>query len=259
MPASREVADCLYAAGLRPGDSVMLHSSYKSLGGVEGGPAAVLDGFLDCLGPHGTLLAPTLLFKGSQYGFLSEYPPDVDLRTWPSRNGILSEMLRTRPKAVRSIHATSPAAGFGARAAELCGRHHLDDTCVGINSPWALSAAAGGRVVLLGVTHACNTTLHHLEERFCDWLLMQDAFEASFIDAAGQRRTSRLRSYRSNLPRNYPKVEPILLEAGLQHNVTIGTATVRVMRAADLLDCIGRIVRQDPYFLLKDPQRAVGL
>lgn len=259
MLTSRQIADCLYDAGLRPGDNVMLHSSYKGLGGVEGGPAAVIEAFVDCLGPQGTLLAPTLLFRGSQYGFLSQYPPDVDLRSAPSRNGVLSEMIRTRPGGIRSIHATSPAAGYGGRAAEICGGHHLDSTCVGVNSPWARSAAAGGWIVLLGVTHDCNTTLHHLEEQCCDWLLMPEPFEVSFLDTAGKRWTSRLRSYRANLPRNYPKVEPILLEAGLQHNVMIGTATVRVMRAADVLDCIGRVVRRDPYFLLKDPRLAQGL
>jgi aminoglycoside 3-N-acetyltransferase len=258
MLTSRQIADGLYDAGLRPGDSVMLHSSYKSLGGVEGGPGAVLDAFLDCLGRQGTLLVPTLLFRGSQYGFLSQYPSDVDLRNSPSRYGILTETLRTRPGAIRSIHATSPATGCGGRAAELCGRHHLDDTCVGINSPWARNAAAGGWVVLLGVPHDSNTTLHHLEEQCCSWLLMPEPFEVSFLDTAGQRRTSCLRSYRANLPRDYPKVEPILLQAGVQRNVMIGTATVRIMRAAAVLECIGRIVRQDPYFLLKDPRLAQG-
>lgn len=254
MLTSRQMADCLHDAGLRPGDSVMLHISFKSLGSVEGGPVAVIEAFLDVLSPAGTLLAPTLIFNGSQHVFLAGYPSNVDLRTTPSCTGVLSETLRTRPGAVRSIHATHPVAAVGARATELSGRHHLDDTAVGPNSPWALNAASdNGWIVLLGVTHASNTTLHHLEELYTDWLLPPLATQVTFLDTAGQRRTARLRPYTPHLPRDYPKIEPLLLADGLQHNIPLGHTTVRLIRAAAMLERIGREVRRNQYYLLKDP------
>lgn len=258
MLTIRDIADALYGGGLRPGDSVMLHSSFKSLGGVEGGPDAVIDAFLDVLSPGGTLLVPTLIFKGSQHDFLHNYPPDVDLRQTPSRNGIISEQVRCRSGAVRSIHATSPAAGIGAKAAQVLGGHQLDDTCVGINSPWARNAAINGWVVLLGVAHNANTTLHHLEEQYAHWLLPPRHVTVTFVDTAGVRRTEKVRPYRPGLPRDYPKIEPILLNEALQRNLTIGTATVRLIRAAGLLERIGREMRKDPYYLLKDPASRPG-
>lgn len=258
MLTVRQIADGLAAGGLCPGDTVMLHSSYSSLGGVEGGPAGVIDAFRQVLGAAGTLLAPTLIFGGYQADFLRDYPPSIDLRSEPSRMGVLSEMVRTRCGAVRSIHPTSPAAGVGARAAALCGRHHLDDTAVGPNSPWALNAAGGGWIVLLGVTHACNTTLHHLEELHCDWLLPPRWVEVSFVDTAGQGRTARIRPYATGLKRDYPKIEPILLATGLQRNIMIGQATVRLIRAAGMLERIGQEVRRDRWFLLKDPASRPG-
>ena len=52
------LAHDLKALGVREGDCVMLHSSLSSLGWVEGGADAVVEAFLDAIGPEGTLLTP---------------------------------------------------------------------------------------------------------------------------------------------------------------------------------------------------------
>ena len=51
--AAREV-------GVVPGDTLLFHSSLSSMGTVVGGPDAVIDGFLDAVGPEGTVAVPTL-------------------------------------------------------------------------------------------------------------------------------------------------------------------------------------------------------
>lgn len=43
--------------GLRRDDHVIVHSSLKSLGYVEGGPDAVIDAVLETVGPGGTMLS----------------------------------------------------------------------------------------------------------------------------------------------------------------------------------------------------------
>ena len=44
-----EIANSLRQLGLKEGDIVLLHSSYLSLGPVEGGPDAVIAAFLDAI------------------------------------------------------------------------------------------------------------------------------------------------------------------------------------------------------------------
>ncbi len=44
--------------GVDAGDTLLVHSSYKSLGPVEGGPQTVIDALLAALGPDGTLIMP---------------------------------------------------------------------------------------------------------------------------------------------------------------------------------------------------------
>ncbi len=50
------------AIGVAPGDTLRAHSSYKSFGGVEGGPQAVIDALLEVLTPEGTLIMPNFNF-----------------------------------------------------------------------------------------------------------------------------------------------------------------------------------------------------
>lgn len=49
--------------GLTAGEVVLVHSSYKSLGPVDGGPQAVVDALLEVITPTGTLIIPTFNFN----------------------------------------------------------------------------------------------------------------------------------------------------------------------------------------------------
>ena len=48
--------------GLGNDDVLMVHSSYKSLGGVEGGAETVVDALREVVGEKGTVLFPTFNF-----------------------------------------------------------------------------------------------------------------------------------------------------------------------------------------------------
>ncbi len=47
MIGKNELIEGFQQAGVNPGDTLLVHSSYKSLGGVDGGPQAVIDALLD--------------------------------------------------------------------------------------------------------------------------------------------------------------------------------------------------------------------
>ena len=110
--------------GLRRDDHVIVHSSLKSLGYVEGGPDAVIDAVLETVGPGGTMLAPTNVFDGSMTAFLRTMK-EIDLRTAVSFTGVIPETLRKRKGAIRSIHPSHPVAAIGGKALELLSEHHL--------------------------------------------------------------------------------------------------------------------------------------
>ena len=48
--------------GVEEGETLLVHSSYKSLGEVDGGPQTVVRALEAALGPEGTLIMPTFNF-----------------------------------------------------------------------------------------------------------------------------------------------------------------------------------------------------
>jgi len=152
--------------GIEPGDVVFFHSSLKSLGWVEGGAEAVVDAFLDTVGPQGLVAVPTLTATfalGCIYQDLVVYA--FDPQETPSRVGAITEALRRRPEAFRSAHPTHSIAAIGRGARELVEGHDRTST-FGLDSPYRRLVERGAKLLFLGVGLRCNTMLHALE----DWL-----------------------------------------------------------------------------------------
>ncbi len=150
----------LAALGICPGDSVLMHSSYKSLGGIEGGAKTFFEGFIELLGEEGTLILPALSFSS-----VTRENPSFDLNSTPSCVGYLSEYFRTLvPGVLRSMHATHSCCALGKRARELTEGHENDLTPVGENSPFAKLPRVGGKILMLGCGNFSNTSMHGVEE-----------------------------------------------------------------------------------------------
>ncbi|MEV1119486.1 AAC(3) family N-acetyltransferase [Actinosynnema sp. NPDC049800] len=168
----------LRAAGLRRGDTVLVHSSLSSLGWVCGGATTVVSALLDVLGEAGTLVTPAQSADNSDPAGWRNPPvpeswwpeirastPPYDPRTTPSTGvGVIPEAVRNRPGAVRSAHPQTSFAAIGARAAEVVAEHALDSR-LGERSPLARLEAMDARVLLLGVGFDSCTAFHLAEYR----------------------------------------------------------------------------------------------
>lgn len=98
--------------GLKEGDIILVHSSFKSFGGVEGGSQTVINAFLYILGSEGTLIMPTFTFKFcEEYNETGEGYFDVD--NTPSEMDILTEIVRKMPRAKRSVNPINSVAVYG--------------------------------------------------------------------------------------------------------------------------------------------------
>ncbi len=150
----------LYNLGIHPGDVVLMHSSFKSLGKLEGGAKTFFEGFIELLGEEGTLIVPALSFDT-----VKESSPVFNLKETSSCVGYLSEYFRTKVDGVkRSIHATHSCCAYGKFADEITTGHELDLTPVGENSPFAKLPKYNGKILMLGCGTRCNTLMHGVEE-----------------------------------------------------------------------------------------------
>ncbi|MEN6549204.1 MAG: AAC(3) family N-acetyltransferase [Armatimonadia bacterium] len=231
--------------GLRPGMTIMAHSSLSAFGYVEGGAETVIRALLAAAGPDGTLALPTLCQKDKE-----RRQETWDINTSPSDVGKITEVFRNWPGAVRSDHFTHSVTALGPRAEELTSGHaHAH----GRPSPWGPRAFGHGSpwdkfyewnvlYCVLGVTLRVNTMRHYTQ---C--LLTERALQAS-----GDRRAALEAEITGwNHPGVWPwwggDLEEETLDAqGLIHHTLIGKATCRSIHARPLVDRILEAIEQEP-------------
>ncbi|MCI4365970.1 MAG: AAC(3) family N-acetyltransferase [Thermoplasmata archaeon] len=178
-PATRAtlVAD-LRKLGLAAGSTVLVHSSLSALGWVVGGAETVVRALEEALGEHGTLMMPAYSMNAPEPSLWknpavpeawwetirTEWPP-FDAGLSPAvRLGTIAETFRSQRGTERSYHPNHSFSARGPKARELLDRHSLDDS-LGEGSPLARLYERGGQVLLLGVDHASNSSLHLSEYR----------------------------------------------------------------------------------------------
>jgi aminoglycoside 3-N-acetyltransferase len=174
------IAD-LRSLGLCRGQDLLIHSSLRKVGPVDGGPATLLVALRAVAGPEATLVVPTETaqnsltsrkFFAATTGFdadqLAAYVaamPGFDPAATPSDGmGAFAEHVRTRPAAHRSNHPQVSFAALGPKAADCTSVHDLN--ChLGERSPLGWLYAADAAILLLGVGYDACTAFHLAEYR----------------------------------------------------------------------------------------------
>jgi aminoglycoside 3-N-acetyltransferase len=170
-------ADCR-SLGVTPGETLIVHSSVTALGWVAGQQQAVVEGLQRAVTEDGTLVMPTHSPQFSDSANWSNPPiPDAWVEKMPERIppfrpeatpsrgvGAVPECFRTFPNAVRSRHPEYSFAAWGDDAGAVVADHSYDNG-LGDESPLAEVYDRDGRVLLLGVGHSVNTSLHLAEHR----------------------------------------------------------------------------------------------
>ena len=148
----------LYELGLVPGDVVLMHSSFKALGGGFT-PEAFLLELMAAITNDGTLLLPALTYETVTF----EHPVFSIVESEPCV-GILPKTFAKMDGVVRSMHPTHSVCAWGSKAELLTRDHILDNTPVGPNSPFMLLEKYDGKLLFVGdILNSC-TFMHGLEE-----------------------------------------------------------------------------------------------
>lgn len=258
--------------GLKPTDTIFVHSSYKNIAGdegVEGGADTILDAFIEYFGKEGLVVFPAMSWMlgylvdqageirdpalGPAEGF-EEYGNHFDVRTTPCHGlGILPELFRQRPGVVRSLCPTSSVAAFGPDAEEFCAGHEFAETPLHWNSPWGKLYDRKAKILFAGTGMGCNTFLHVLEEYAgVPGILRPYLWKYTATGYDGVLRTIEFRRHEPGHNHYYKKVEPELVEKGIARRVTFGAGSAHLVDAVAEADYMVRRLREEPTLFLHE-------
>jgi len=237
--------------GVQTGDTLLVHSSYKSLGPVDGGPQTVIDALLAALGPDGTLIMPSFNFdfnKGKPW----------DVRSAPSQMGILTEFVRKDPRAKRVFHPIYSFAIIG-KHAEMLGSLRYKSSYER-NSVFGKLRDLDGKIMVIGLSYNNSMTFfHHIEQmESVDYRFLKQ-FTGEVTDWDGTTKVDTFEMLVRDIDKGVKTmVDPmgeLMEKAGVIKSKKIGEADVKLMKANDVYAFTAREMRRDPhllYYIKKD-------
>jgi aminoglycoside N3'-acetyltransferase len=151
--APNQIVAQLRSLGVEAGGVLVVHTAFSKLAPLDGGPQALIGTLRSVLGAAGTLVMPSMSDD-------DDHP--FDPRTTPCLGmGVVADTFWRLPGVLRSDSPHAFAA-IGPKAAEITAAHPLD-VPHGLDSPIGRVYELNGQVLLLGVGHDANTTIHLAE------------------------------------------------------------------------------------------------
>ena len=240
-----EATDQLRALGVKQGGVLLVHASFRAVRPIEGGPSGLIEALRDAVGPDGTLVMPS--WSGDD-----DQPFDPMITPASPSLGVVADTFWRLPGVRRSEHVFAFAA-VGPQAAAITADPlplppHIPE------SPVGRVQGLDGQVLLLGVGHDADTTLHLAEilagvpyrvPKHCT--VLQDG------------RPVRI-DYRENdhCCARVALADGWLLAQGLQSEGRIGSAHARLARARDIVGVALEHLAHDPLLFLHSPGAGCG-
>ena len=245
MINKQDLINGFQSLGLKEGDTVQAHSSYKSFGGVEGGPQTVIDSLLEMIGESGTLIMPGFNFafcKGIAW----------DYQNTPSHMGIITELVRQNPESRRVAH---PIYSFS-----ILGKHKEELGNLKNRSAYATDSVFGqlrrlnAKIMVIGLDYTNSMTyFHHIEEvEGVDYRYMKE-FTGEIIDQDGnsseETYSMLVRDIEMGVITEVNPMGALMEEAGVIQKAKIGEADVAMMNAEDVYEFTVKEMKRDPFLL----------
>ncbi len=164
--------------GITAGSVIIMHSSLSKIGWTVGGSVSIIKAIMEILTPSGTLIMPTFSSGNTDptewenppvperwWDIIKNEMPGYQPRITPTREmGIVVDTFRKWPKVIRSAHPAFSFAALG-KYAKFIIRDHRLKSALGEHSPLARIYDLDGKILLLGVNHYNNSSLHLAEYR----------------------------------------------------------------------------------------------
>ena len=260
-----DIADGLKALGVDGVKIVVVHSSLSAFGWVAGGADTVVAAVRS--------VVPTVIAPAFTYVARLPSPPDSDIpfnadtpaATWQEfdeavrrtpvhrtdgpidRNmGVIASAFAAEPDAMRSPSPICGFSGVGPRASGILAHGAAQHPLAVLET----AAEQGAWILLLGVGHESNTTIHVAEN-----LEHRGGFTRFARVADDPRGWTAVRDVGGSSS-GFPAIEPHL--RGIQRETRIGGARCLTMPATDTIRVARALIRKDPTAMLASDKDTPG-
>lgn len=238
-----ELVRQLKELGVEAGDVLLVHTAFRAVRPVEGGPLGLIAALCETLGPQGTLVMPSWSGNDDEPFDKKSSPVTPDL-------GATADMFWRLPGVRRSDHVHAFAAVGPAAEAIVADPLPLPPHIPA--SPVGRVHDRDGKILLLGTDHSSNTTLH-LAELIAD-VPYRTTSTSTILEHGIPRRIDYGENNHCCL--RFALADDWLRAAGLQREGRVGHAQARLMRARDLVRLALEHLEQDRLLFLHKPEDA---
>jgi len=229
----------LRALGVDQGGVLIVHAGFSKVGPIDDGPHGLIDALRTALWPDGTLVMPSMA-DDDDVPFDPAASPCIGM-------GVVAETFWRLP-GVRRSDSPHAFAAAGPRAGEITAPHPVD-VPHGPDSPVGRACALDAQVLLIGVGHDANTTIH-LAELLAGVRYRRPA-HATLLRAGQPVRVD----YGENdcCCARFALVDGWLDAEGAQTRGAVGHAEARLARARDIVRVVTAHLGHDELVFLHPP------
>lgn len=231
-----QIVQQLETLGVKPGGVLLVHCAFSQVKPVENGPLGLITALQAAVGPTGTLVMPSMSDEEEEV-FDPERTPCLGM-------GVVADRFWRLPGVLRR-HSPHAFAAWGKHAPEIVAPHPIDIPH-GLDSPVGRVYELDGQVLLLGIDHTANTTVHLAEN-------------LAGVRYRRKKRTPTVENGRlrwveygevDHCCENFRLVDVWLEEHGLQRVGQVGHASARLARSRDIVHVVLEQLRRDETVFL---------
>lgn len=239
-------------AGLKHNDTVLIHSSMKKIGDVNGGAETVFSAFEEYFS-EGLIAFPTLTWKIGLYPSAGNV---YSVRDSATDIGLLPELFRHRSGVVRSLLPTHSLTAKGRDAENFC---HVEPTAIKSSlpwdSPWGRLYERKAKILFIGCTVQSCTFFHAVEEKAAvPGLFDPVAKHVKIIDYDGNETEIDMYRHLGAHSKYYRLTESLLFAENALEITKIGAAKTYILDAEKACDAVLKLLKNNPQFFMDSYQ-----
>lgn len=230
MYIKEELKQQMAKLGLKSTDTVMIHTSMKAIGEVEGGADGLIDAFCEFL-RDGLFLVPTHTWE-----VVTKKNPVYDVRTTVPNIGAVPRAAAFRRDGFRSLHPTHSIWAHGKEAEEFVRNEENAGSPAATGFCWDKLADRHAKILLIGVKNDKNTFIHAIDERAqLPDRISEDFFQVTIVDRDGNAMKKPMHYHKCSKTEDislfYGIFEKPMVKMGVQTFGRLGNAQVRIIDA----------------------------